>query len=307
MTTHRVGLIGFGKIARERHAPAIAGDRRFELSCVADMTGTALAGVPTYSNHEALLSGGAVDVVAICTPPAARFAIACDALRAGKHVLLEKPPTATVGELDHLQRLAAANGRVLFAAWHSQHNPAVDRARDILASRVVKRLQIDWKEDAEKYHPGQTWIWDVGGFGVFDAGVNGLSILSRLFGDALFVRGADLMFARGQHAPIAADLLFSMGNEGGDLRGAFDWRSGRMEQRGILIDTAEGGRVELTASGGRLVVDGTEVMSGSRSEYPSIYARLAELLQADRSEVDDVPLRMVADAFLVGRRLELPT
>ena len=305
MTTHRVGLIGFGKIARERHAPAIAGDPRFELSCVADINGAALAGVPKYRDHEALLTGAAVDVVAICTPPAARFAIACDALKAGKHVLLEKPPTATVGELDFLQRLAVANGRVLFAAWHSQHNPAVDRAREILASRVLTGLHIDWKEDAEKYHPGQTWIWDTGGFGVFDAGVNGLSILSRLFGAALFVRGADLMFAPGKRAPIAADLVLSMGSGGGELLGAFDWRSGQIEQREIRIDTAEGGSVELHAGGGRLVVDGTEVMSAPRSEYPLMYARFAELLQAGHSEVDGGPLRMVADAFLVGRRVDL--
>jgi D-galactose 1-dehydrogenase len=62
--------------------------------------------------------------------------------------------------------------------------------------------------------------------------------------------------------------------------------------------------VELTASGGRLVVDGHEVMSGPRAEYPAIYARLADLLRAGRSDVDSGPLRLVADAFLVGRRVD---
>ena len=304
MTTYRIGLIGFGKIARDRHAPSIAGDPRFELTCVADPNGAAPAGVPGYRDHEALLAGAAVDVVAICTPPSVRFAVACDALAAGKHVLLEKPPAATVGELEFLQRLAAANDRVLFAAWHSQHNPAVERAREILADRTVTALRIDWKEDVDRYHPGQNWIWEPGGFGVFDAGVNGLSILSRLFGDALFVRGADLVFTAGHHAPIAADLVFSLGRASGELRGEFDWRSGRAEQREIRIETAGGGRVELTASGGRLVVDGSEVMSAQRSEYPAIYARFGDLLQARRSEVDGGPLKMVADAFLVGRRTE---
>ena len=301
---HRIGLIGFGKIARERHAPAISSDPRFVLACVADANGATVAGVPSFRDHRALLAQTAVDAVAICTPPAVRFAIACDALAAGKHVLLEKPPTATVGELECLQRLAAANGRVLFTAWHSQHNQAVDRARAILADRVVTRLRVDWKEDAEKYHPGQSWIWDTGGFGVFDAGVNGLSILTRLFGAALFVRSADLVFAAGHQSPIAAELVFSMGSQGGDMRGVFDWRSGRVEQREIRIDTDEGGRLELTGSGGRLVVDGTVVFAGERSEYPLIYARFAELLQAGDSEVDGGPLRMVADAFLVGRRVE---
>ena len=305
MTPHRIGLIGFGKIARDRHAPSIAGNPQFRLTCVADPNGAAVAGIPSYRDHGSLLAGGAVDVVAICTPPSARFAIACDALAAGKHVLLEKPPAATVGELEYLQRLAAAQDRTLFAAWHSQHNPAVEKAREVLAGRTVTGLRIDWKEDVEKYHPGQTWIWEFGGYGVFDAGVNGLSVLSRLFGDALFVRSADLVFTAGRHAPIAASLVFSLGRNPGELRGEFDWRSGRTEQREIRVDTAGGGCVHLTASGDRLVVDGVEVTSGSRSEYPAIYARLGELLQAGRSEVDSGPLRMVADAFLTGRRVEL--
>lgn len=304
MPRYRIGLVGFGKIARERHAPAIAGNPDFELACVADPHGAAEeCGVPGYGSHQALLARGQVDVVAVCTPPAARFAVAWDALQAGKHVLLEKPPTATVGELEALVRLAAARGLVLFAAWHSQHNPAVDRAREVLSGRVVTRLRIDWQEDAERYHPGQTWIWEPGGYGVFDAGVNGLSILSRLFGDRLFVRGADLTFMPGRQAPIAAELEFAM-QDGADLRGSFDWRGGRPERREIRVETAAGGAVALTASGGRLVVDGQEVMSGPRAEYPLLYAHFAELLRTGRSEVDCVPLRLVADAFLVGRRLE---
>ena len=46
-------------------------------------------------------------------------------------------------------------------------------------------------------------------------------------------------------------------------------------------------------------------MSGPRSEYPAIYARLGDLLQAGRGEVDGGPPRMVADAFLVGRWVEV--
>lgn len=304
MKRFRIGLVGFGKIARERHAPSIADNPAFELACVADPSGAAEGGVPAYRDHGTLLAEGQVDAVAICTPPSARFAVARDALQAGKHVLLEKPPTATVGELDDLVRLATARNLVLFAAWHSQHNQAVDRAREVLSGRVVTRLRIDWQEDAERYHPGQTWIWEPGGFGVFDAGVNGLSILTRLFGSRLFVRDAALTFMPGRHAPIAAELVFSMDDGAADLRGAFDWRSGRPERREIRMETGAGGSVELTASGGRLAVDGQEVMSGPRSEYPLLYARFAELLRSGRSEVDGAPLRLVADAFLVGRRLE---
>ena len=305
MTRHRIGLIGFGKIARERHAPSIAANPRFALTCVADPTGGgSLAGAASFRDHRTLLAGAAVDAVAICTPPAARFAIACDALAAGKHVLLEKPPVATAGELDFLQRLAVAQGCVLFTAWHSQHNPTVERARAVLADREVIALRIDWKEDVEKYHPGQAWIWEPGGFGVFDSGINGLSILSHLFGDALFVRSASLMYAAGRQAPIAANVAFSLDGRSDGFCGEFDWRSGRAEQREIRIQTT-GGSLELTGSGDRLVVDGSEVISRPRDEYPAIYARFDALLRDCRSEVDGTPLRLVADAFLVGHRRDL--
>ena len=97
------------------------------------------------------------------------------ALSAGKHVLLEKPPAATVSELVDLQRRSTAAGLTLFATWHSQFNAGVEEARRQLAGRQIRRLEVTWKEDVRHWHPGQAWIWEPGGFGVFDPGINALS------------------------------------------------------------------------------------------------------------------------------------
>ena len=61
-----------------------------------------------------------VDAVALCMPPGARHEAALKALSHGKHVLLEKPPGATLSEIDDLVDMAAREGVSLFATWHSR-------------------------------------------------------------------------------------------------------------------------------------------------------------------------------------------
>lgn len=302
----RIGLVGLGQIARKQHLPAIAGSGDFSLAGLASLEGGEEAGLVVHRDHRAMLAAGGLDAVAVCTPPVARFAVARDALRAGCHVLLEKPPGLGVAEVEALMRVAEAEGRSLFAAWHSQFNTAVEAARAFLAGREVASLRIDWNEDFIKYHPGQAWIWEAGGFGVFDMGINGLSVLSRVLSPAPFVRGAELMVAANHAAPIAAVLRFGTTDGAGAMEAHFDWRGTGPEQREVRIETTDGHSVELLASGGRLVIDGVEQVAETRREYPMLYARFAELIAAGASEVDVVPLQMTSDAFGVGRVVGLP-
>ena len=56
---------------------------------------------------------------------------------------------------------------------------AVKRAADKLVGKQVKTLQVTWKEDIRRWHPGQDWILAAGGFGIFDPGINAFSILTQ--------------------------------------------------------------------------------------------------------------------------------
>jgi len=244
-----------------------------------------------------------LDAVAICTPPQVRHAIARDALLAGKHALLEKPPASTLSELVDLEGIAQRQGRVLFTTWHAQYNAGVDAARKALAGRTVKRLLVTWKEDVRRWHPGQTWIWQAGGFGVFDPGINALSIVTRILPTPIFVRKADLQFPSNADAPIAASLLFSTGSADEDLRAEFDWRQTGPQTWDIEVGTKDEGTVALRQGGSRLEVDGKVAVDEPSAEYPGVYARFDELLRAGQSEVDAAPLRLAADAFLLARRI----
>jgi D-galactose 1-dehydrogenase len=301
---YRIGIIGLGKIAQDQHIPVIRANRAFELAAVSSQRGLQVDGVKhAVMDYRELLRLPALDAVAICTPPRARHAIAREALESGKHVLLEKPPTATLTELEDLGRIAERMGLVVFTTWHSQYNRAVDQARLALRGKRVKRLLVTWKEDVRHWHPGQQWIWEAGGFGVFDPGINALSIVTKILPEPVFVRRAALYFPGNRDAPIAADLEFTSGHEGSGLRAVFDWRQTGPQTWDIEIETQEGTRLLLAQGGSRLEIDGRVIANEKPAEYQGIYERFANLLDERKSDVDDVPFRLVADAFMVGRRV----
>lgn len=300
MQRHRIGVIGLGKIAQDQHLPVIAASAAFELVAVSSQRGLGAPGAQSFRDAEALLRDTpALDAVAICTPPLARHAIARAALAAGKHVMLEKPPTATLAELSDLTAEAARRGLVLMTTWHSQYNAAVDAARAHLAGATVTRLFIEWKEDVRKWHPGQSWIWQPGGFGVFDPGINALSIATKIMPQPLLIARAELIIPANAQAPIAATLHFA---GAGDLRAAFDWRQTGGDIWQITVATQSGQTLVLSDGGGRLAVDGVATVAAPRREYQGIYAHFDTLLRTRESHVDARPLELVADAFLLGTR-----
>jgi D-galactose 1-dehydrogenase len=300
MAAYGIGIVGFGKIAEDQHVPSIAETDAVVLAGVSSQRGRAPDGVPVVREPAELFAMPGIDAVAICTPPAARLEIAMAALDAGKHVLLEKPPAATLAEFSALVAHAERRQRVLFATWHSRFNAAVEETRRRLAGKRLRTLHIEWKEDVRRWHPGQEWVWDAGSFGVFDPGINALSILTRIMPAPVFVRSADLHYPENRGTPIAAFLRLATPG-GGDLTADFDWRQEGEQSWNIAIETADGTRLDLTRGGAALAVDGVTVIDEEPREYRRIYARFADLLDAGESDVDAAPLRLVADAFLVGR------
>lgn len=163
-----LGVVGIGKIARDQHLPAIAAEPGFALTACASRHAE-VNGVRNYQDLPALLAAEPeLDAVSLCAPPQVRYGQARAALEAGKHVMLEKPPGATLGEVAALDALARERGLTLFATWHSRCASAVEPARAWLATRTIRAVQVRWKEDVRRWHPGQQWIWEPGGLGVFD-------------------------------------------------------------------------------------------------------------------------------------------
>ena len=296
----RIGVVGVGKIARDQHLPAIAASPDFQLVAAASR-GATVEGLPSYASlGEMLDAQPSIEAVSLCTPPTVRRELAVLALARGKHVLLEKPPASTLSEVEAMRAAADAAAGVLFAAWHARFAPCVEPARAWLATRRLKAVRIDWREDVRRWHPGQAWIWQPGGLGVFDPGINALSIATRILPEPFFLREGVLRFPENRQAPVAADLVFA---DSGGLRIdlGLDWLQSGPQTWDIRVETDDG-VLQLSLGGSRMAVDGQVVCEGVEAEYPGLYARFARLVREGRSDVDVAPLRHVADAFMSARR-----
>jgi predicted dehydrogenase len=297
----RIAIIGYGKIAGDQHVPSIAANPRFELVATSSRSGKGPE--PVFTDwRELVRSVERLEAVAITTPPQPRYEIARACLEAGLHVLLEKPPCATLSEVEDLACVAEAQKRTLYATWHARQNPTVAAAAQLLAGKRVESMQIIWHEDVRKWHPDQTWIWDAGGFGVFDPGINAFSIATRIFPGALFVEKAALSYPQGAQTPIAADITFASPVAKGPLACSLDWRRSEGEEWTIRVRTSEGDEILLSDGGALLSVNGEQRPSDGSGEYPDIYRRFLDLIDQGRSDVDVRPLRLVADCLLVGSR-----
>lgn len=300
----RLGLVGIGKIARDQHIPAIAADGRFMLAATASRH-AGLDDVPGHADIAAMIAGGhELDAVSFCTPPVGRHAIARAAIEAGLHVMLEKPPTATATEISDLAELARARGVTLFATWHSREAAGVAAAREWLAGRTIHAARILWREDIRRWHPGQEWILAAGGFGVFDPGINALSIATAILPENLLLDAAQIDVPQDREAPIAATLTMRSG--AAPVIAELDFLQTGPQSWDIEVDT-DAGMLRLSMGGSVLELPGAAPQTGADREYPRLYDRFAELIAACESDVDIRPLQLVADAFLIaGRRTVAP-
>jgi D-galactose 1-dehydrogenase len=297
----RIAVVGLGKVARDQHLPALLADQRFVLAATVNPDVAGIDGIPHFPRLAALLSDGpAVQAVALCTPPQARHALAAQAIAAGLHVLLEKPPGATIAEIEALRFPSAGAGTTVFAAWHSRFASGVALAGTWLSDRVVHKVEIIWREDVRAWHPGQAWIWEPGGLGVFDPGINALSIATAILPGPLLLETATLVHPLNRAAPIAASLGLRAAG-GVPVVMDLDWRQTGPPTWDIIVDT-DRGRLILARGGSSLTLpDGAATHFADR-EYSALYERFHALIQRRESDLDLTPFRLVADAFLVGRR-----
>jgi len=141
--TVNFGIVGFGKMAEICHKGILEKTPGAKLLAVWDITETrreaaAKAGVPRiYSSLSQLLKDREVEAVSICTPSNSHVKLGIQAMRAGKHVLVEKPAAQTAAELRRLIAAAKRTRRKLTVFHNRRFDPDFLVARDILRRRLV--------------------------------------------------------------------------------------------------------------------------------------------------------------------------
>jgi predicted dehydrogenase len=195
-TTHRVAIFGAGMIAR-KHVQAWR-QAGADVVAVADINQPVLDafsekhGIPLRATDYHDLLNEQIDIVDVCTPPWLHVSMTIDALRAGKHVLCEKPFALSATEADAMADAAEAAGRVLACrqgdtrlSWTAQTVRNVVQSGvlgDIYFMRLIGRSLY---RPGIEYNPEAKWFLDrskAGGGALYDWGVYDLELLFSIFG-----------------------------------------------------------------------------------------------------------------------------
>lgn len=150
----RVAVIGTGKISEE-HLGFLSGRNDLELVGVCDLSpvlarfsAERFGAARAYTDHEEMLEEARPDVVHVLTPPATHEAIASSALRAGAHVVLEKPAAPTLEGLERLLSVAEESGRLLVEDHNYRFNrPVLALDRAVRAGRLGRVREVEVRMD----------------------------------------------------------------------------------------------------------------------------------------------------------------
>lgn len=297
-----VVLVGLGKIARDQHLPTIAACDGIDLVATVSLDKRgAGSDAPFYKTlGEAFECHPEIDAVILSTPPQSRYELAVSSIRAGKHIFLEKPPAVGIAQATSLVRLAQENNVSLFTAWHSQFAAGVKPAQKWLEDKTVISVRISWKEDVRRWHPGQDWIFEPGGMGVFDPAINAFSIATEILPQKFSFDGGVLEFPSNRQSPVAAVLSYTDAL-GAVIQVELDFLQQGEELWTIDVVTTQSS-LRLSRGGAELFIDGKSQILEPMSEYAGLYERFIEVVTAGEQRADIEPLVHVADAFLLSER-----
>ncbi len=138
----RLAVIGAGGAARGIHVPALQLCPDVEIACIADPNPSArVDGVPFTTHYEELLARDDIAAVVIATPNFLHRPIALDAIRAGKHVLCEKPLGLNHAETVEMLQAAEAAGLVHMTAFTYRYAPAVQYIRALIEEGALGEIR----------------------------------------------------------------------------------------------------------------------------------------------------------------------
>ncbi|MFE1951172.1 Gfo/Idh/MocA family protein [Streptomyces sp. NPDC059524] len=217
VSTTRVGLLGCGDIAARRTLPALLRVPGAELAAVAarDPARAAAFGArfdaPAAASYEELLARTDIDAVYLCLPTLLHARWAEKALRAGKHVLVEKPLAASGADAERLFRLAGERGLVLLENFMFLHHGTQRQVAALLKSGALGEIRAVSAAFTIPPRPAGDQRLDprLGGGALLDNGVYPLRAALRFLGTGLTVAGASLRDSREHGVDLSGAALLT--------------------------------------------------------------------------------------------------
>jgi 1,5-anhydro-D-fructose reductase (1,5-anhydro-D-mannitol-forming) len=221
-------VAGVGDVARKRVIPAILSESRSTLyGIVTRDTGKAEAypGAKAWNTLDAALGDDAVDAVYIALPVALHAAAAIASLRAGKHVLCEKPTAMDYAQAQSMVAAASESEGLFGVAYYRRLYPKLIRARQLIAEGAIGQPVL-----AEANHHGwlesdeRGWLRDkelAGGGPLYDVASHRIDAMNFLFGKPQSATGT---LSNAVHAMSVEDAATVIVKYAGGVHGVVDAR-----------------------------------------------------------------------------------
>ena len=187
----KTGIAGYGKSAKVFHVPFLSTMDEFEITAVlerhAEESKKLLPKVKVVRSIDELVSDPAIELIVITTPNNTHFEYASKALRAGKHVVLEKPFTNTTEEAEELIKISKETGKILSVYQNRRYVSDFITMRGLLQQKLLGDVH-EFNATYDRFRPdpipGAWRETDMQGSGIlFDLGPHLIDQVLTLFGN----------------------------------------------------------------------------------------------------------------------------
>ena len=285
-------VVGVGDITTKRVLPAILNEPRSRLTGIVTRTPLKadIYGVPAWTSLDAALVDSEADAVYIGTPVALHAPQTIASVRAGRHVLCEKPMAMNYAEAASMTEAAREAGRTLGISYYRRTYPAINRANELIDSGAIGTPVFAMATSHDWFFPDfatRSWLIDpamAGGGPLYDVACHRIDLMNYLFGDP--VRASGHLSTVVQRVKVEDNATVLVDHNSG-VRSIVDvrWHS-RIPRDEFLIRGTEGEMNLSPLNSGRIVHPGGEEHHPPHKNlhYPCIENFVSSLL-------DGTPLR----------------
>ena len=300
-------IIGCGLIGRKRAASLAPGQLRYACDLDASRAAALAASAPgcqATTDHRVVLADPAVDAVIVSTLNGSLAPLALAAAGAGKHVLVEKPGALNAAQLRKVQAAAAASGVVVRLGYNHRFHPAIQKARELVASGQLGPMMFLRGRYGHGGRKGYDREWRAdpalaGGGELIDQGVHLIDLAGWFLGDFAKIEGhASTLF---WDMPVDDNAFLSLRTAAGQTA----WLHVSCTEWKNMFS------LELYGRDGKISIDG---LGGSYGQERCTYYRMLPQMGPPETTVWDFPggdgswtLELAAfTADITGRREPAP-